>query len=191
MAWDKVESESLGFHLREKGRGAGPVAWDKWVIKSWRGRRSYIAINAGAWDLHVSCKMGMGAWACGAHVCYWAACLSHRAGPSRAEAGTGLLHFCVFSLESSLLALCEVRACPWGADLTLVFPLWDLVSDSRVSSSKEGRSRVNPYWCEILSQEPSPAAPGSSNYSVQMLKLRLQKYPFICTHVYSAYAVLG
>lgn len=65
----------LGIPLEGEGKRCWACGLGR-VIKSWRGRRSYIAINAGAWDLHVSCKMGMGAWACGACVCCWAACLS-------------------------------------------------------------------------------------------------------------------
>ena len=63
---NRVEDKSLGFHSGEKGRCAGPVSWCRWVIRevNWGGSRSYITISAHAWDLHVSCIMGMGTLVC-------------------------------------------------------------------------------------------------------------------------------
>lgn len=68
-----------------------------------------------------------------------------------------------------------------GSKFALAFSLWDLVADSHASSREEREAMWTPAGVRAYT-EVSPAAPGSSDCSGQILDLPMQKYPFICMH---------
>lgn len=134
--------------------------------------------------MHISCIMGMGTGPCDASVCYCAACLSDPAGPSRAESSTRLLHSCVVCSEALLCPSARQEHFLGEQIWVLHFPCDVLWLTPTYSIEKS---------CE-------PADTGMVSSSLWFFKLILTKckicmcrniHLYVCTHVYSAYTVLG
>jgi len=100
VAGEQGGGQELGISLGREGK----MCWACLLVqmgdkRSELGRQQVLHHNQ-CTHLRSACKLHNGyGHTC---VCYCAACLSLPAGPSRAESGTGLLHFCVFGLEALL-----------------------------------------------------------------------------------------